>query len=155
MMRLFGALTVAAMIAGCTAAPMTVRPTDPLEALRYDIAELLADSLFRSTQTGILIVSPGHREVLFERNSRMLFRPASNMKLLTSSAALLLLGPSFGFHTVVSADSLDNLGTVWGNLTIRGSGNPDLTSADLDSLAVGLTRLGISKILGNIVADVS
>ena len=51
-------------------------------------------------------------------------RPASNMKLVTSSAALVLLGADWQFETVIeSAAPLEN-GVLRGDLVVRAAGDP-------------------------------
>ena len=52
--------------------------------------------------------------------------PASVMKLVTSYAALDLLGPAFTWNTAVYADGKVQDGTLQGNLVLRGSGDPKL-----------------------------
>jgi D-alanyl-D-alanine carboxypeptidase/D-alanyl-D-alanine-endopeptidase (penicillin-binding protein 4) len=140
---------------GCAAPREITRPSNPVEALRYDIDSILSDSIFVPTDAAIKVVSLDRNEVLYERNSRKLMRPASNTKLLTSAAALLTLGQDHVFQTRILADSLRADGSVEGPLYIKGFGNPDLTTADLDSMIQQLKAIGIRSISGNIVADAS
>ena len=44
-------------------------------------------------------------QVLYERNADLSLNPASNMKLLTSAAALARLGPGYRFTTRVLASA--------------------------------------------------
>jgi len=143
------------LLAGCAGTGIVTRPSDPMEALRYDIDRILADSVFIPARAAVKIISLDRGDVLYDRDSKVLMRPASNLKLLTTSAALKILGTDHVFHTVIFADSLTPDGTVNGNLYLRGTGDPDLTSADLDTLSRQLKSIGIKKILGNIVADAS
>lgn len=143
------------LLAGCSGVDRLVRPSDPWEALRFDIERILGDSIFVPTRASVKIVSLDRDEVLYERDSRLLMRPASNMKLLTSAAALHILGTDYSFQTGVLADSIDEKGTVHGNLYLKGYGNPDLTTADLDTLVSRLRGAGIRKVTGNIVGDAS
>ncbi len=143
------------IFAGCAATSITTRPDDPLEALRYDIDRVLADSAFMPTRASIMIVSLDRGDTLYERDSKILMRPASNMKLLTTSTALRILGTDYVFRTVVAGDSLTSDGTVNGNVYLKGMGDPDLTTDDLDSLSSQLKAIGIKKVTGNIVADAS
>jgi serine-type D-Ala-D-Ala carboxypeptidase/endopeptidase (penicillin-binding protein 4) len=80
--------------------------------------------------------------------------PASVMKLLTSSAALDLLGPAFTFHTdVLLAGNLSSDGILDGDLVIRGGGDPKLTYERVWQLAHQLRARGLREIKGDIVVD--
>ncbi|HEX9615546.1 MAG TPA: D-alanyl-D-alanine carboxypeptidase/D-alanyl-D-alanine-endopeptidase, partial [Bacteroidota bacterium] len=146
-------LSSALMMAGCAVQDRLTRPDDPLEAFRYDVDAILADTVFIPTTPAVKIVSLDRGDVLYERNSKTLMRPASNTKLLTSSAALGILGTDYRFRTCLLADSLAPDGTVQGPLYIKGYGNPDLTIADLDSMVDQLKAIGVKAISGNIIAD--
>lgn len=140
---------------GCAMFKPGGRPSDPLEALRHDIALILSDSIFVPSQASVKVVSLDTKEVLFEHNSRLLMRPASNMKLLTSSSALGILGLQHQFRTVVSAEVNEENRSVCGKLYLKGFGDPDLTPADLDSLAAQVEQQGLKAVCHSIVADVS
>lgn len=129
--------------------------SDPIDRLRADIDAVLADSVFQSTVPSVRVVDPSTGEILYDRNSHMLIRPASNMKLLTSATGLHVLGTTYTFKTSVGWDSLGADGTVRGNLYLRGYGDPDLTTDDLDSLARRIHEAGVRRVLGDIVVDVS
>lgn len=148
-------IILAVMVAGCTAPREVTRPADPLDALRYDMDSVLSDSIFIPTDAAVKIVSLDRNEILYERNSRKLMRPASNTKLVTSAAALLILGTDYKFPTLILADSLRPDGSVEGPLYLKGFGNPDLTTADLDSMIAQLKAIGVRSVTGNIVADAS
>lgn len=152
---LFVALLAVALCSGCAGIFPPGIPRDPVERLRYDIDRILDDSLFIPARAGIKVVSLESGEVLYERDSKTLMHPASNMKLLTAAAATALLGKDFPLKTAVFADTLLTADTLTGNLYFKGFGNPDLKSADLDTLVAQIRAAGISAVQGNIVADVS
>lgn len=126
---------------------------DALYTLRNAIDSTLTDSLFTATQASILVKSLQTGEVLYERNSKLLLRPASNNKLLTTAAAVLELDSSFTFWTILAADTPIVKGTVLGNLYLKGYGNPDLTMKDLDTLVAQVKAAGVRNVVGNIVVD--
>ena len=146
---------IALAFSSCAIFRSTGRPSDPLAGLRYDIDQVLADSIFTPTRAGIKVISSNAREVLFERDSKLLMRPASNMKLITSSTALHVLGKDYRFRTSVYADTAVTDSLLDGNLYIKGFGNPDLATADLDSLAGQVRSLGVKYITGGVIADVT
>jgi serine-type D-Ala-D-Ala carboxypeptidase/endopeptidase (penicillin-binding protein 4) len=78
---------------------------------------------------------------------------ASNEKLLTSMAALDILGPSFRFPTTAAADTRARDGVLHGDLWLVGGGDPTLTLDDLGRLADGVRDAGISRIAGDVIGD--
>ncbi len=86
-------------------------------------------------------------KALFSKNFRQTFIPASTVKLITSLAALELLGSDFHFTTDIFLDSENTL-------YIKGYGDPFLVSEKVRSLALRIAALGISRI-NTIVLDSS
>ena len=151
-----GVLSASALIlmVGC-AGSLPMGSDDPVERLVADIDSVLADSVFRSTVPSVKVFSPSTGETLYEKNSDLLVRPASNMKLLTSALGLHVLGPQYQFKTSIGWDSVSVDSVIPGDLYLKGYGNPDLSTRDLDSMATRLAAMGIKSIGGNIVADAS
>jgi len=138
---------------GC-AATQKKGKASPVATLRAKIDAMLADSALYRSQAGLKIVSLRTGEVLYERNAQLLFHPASNQKLLTSSAAFVLLGEDFNFKTSLACDSsVWQNGVIKGDLALIGRGNPDLTTGDLSTLAQTLAQQGIREITGNLICD--
>lgn len=80
--------------------------------------------------------------------------PASLMKLLTTTAALELLGPAYAWRTEVLADRMpDDQGVLLGDLYLRGSGDPKLTYDRLWLLLRELRGRGLREIRGDLVID--
>lgn len=93
--------------------------------------------------------------------------PASTMKIITSAAALLTVGPQFQFTTRLEAapDSVGPSGTVDGPAYLIGAGDPMLSTraysrANLDGLGTSLDDLarnvresGTTRITGGVVVD--
>jgi D-alanyl-D-alanine carboxypeptidase/D-alanyl-D-alanine-endopeptidase (penicillin-binding protein 4) len=126
-----------------------------LANLRKSIDNILTDSIFVPARVGIKVISLGNAEVLFERNGKALFQPASNLKLLTAATALHELGKGYEFRTVIYSDSVVRGGDLRGNLCIKGFGNPDLTTTDLKWMVGQLKDNGLGNIQGDIVGDTS
>jgi D-alanyl-D-alanine carboxypeptidase/D-alanyl-D-alanine-endopeptidase (penicillin-binding protein 4) len=78
---------------------------------------------------------------------------ASVMKLVTTLAALDLLGPAFTFHTDVFIRGELANGVLEGDLVIRGGGDPHLTYDRVWQLAHQLRARGLREIRGDIVVD--
>lgn len=87
-------------------------------------------------------------------NEKTVMHPASVIKLVTTFAALDILGPDYVWKTAVFADGqLDSNGVLNGSLYIRGSGDPSMTSERLRDLLLQVRASGIQHIKGNLVLD--
>ncbi|MDP9184923.1 MAG: D-alanyl-D-alanine carboxypeptidase [Actinomycetota bacterium] len=80
---------------------------------------------------------------------------ASNEKLLTSMAALELLGPSFRFETRTATSARVKGGVLRGDLWLIGGGDPTLTYDDLAALATRVREGGVTRVTGDVVGDTS
>jgi D-alanyl-D-alanine carboxypeptidase/D-alanyl-D-alanine-endopeptidase (penicillin-binding protein 4) len=123
------------------------------DTLWKHIDQILDDSSFGSCFIGAKIITLADNRTLYERNSKKLFHPASNQKLLTTAAVLNLLNANYEITTkcFISGEIFD--GMINGNLYIKGSGDPLLTTWDLDSLASRIKMKGITSITGDLVGD--
>ena len=124
---------------------------DPALAARIDAALL---RLGPSTIHGVRVLASSSGEVLYERNPDLSLNPASNMKLLTSSAALAKLGPDYRYTTSVrSGREPDRKGKVRGDLFLVGGGDPVLELKDLEALADAVRAAGVRVVTGDLVTD--
>jgi len=97
-----------------------------VEGLVSTLEGVLAD-LRQIAQVSVHVRDLETQHVLFDSEGDIPLIPASNQKILTTSAALDLLGPEYTFRTVVSyAPS---------QLCLRGEGDPVLHADDLSELA--------------------
>ncbi len=134
---------------------------DARASLVADLDRIFADPNFAAAQWGVEVVSLDRGEILYERNAYSLYMPASNNKLLTSTAALVRLGPDFRYETPIVADGTVSEGVLKGYLRIVGSGDPSLAPRfhSDDAFAVfkewarNLKERGIRKIEGDLVGD--
>lgn len=79
--------------------------------------------------------------------------PASVMKLVTTFAALDVLGPAYVWNTPVYIDGTVQDGSLRGNVYVRGQGDPKLVMERLWLLMRRLQGQGIQVIVGDIVLD--
>lgn len=107
---------------------------------------------------GAQVVELGSNRVVFEKEGERPLVPASNMKVLTTAAALALLGPDFAHETKVMAGAPPQAGVIAGPIIVVGSGDPTIARRfDADPLlsdwAEALWQAGVRRIAGDVVAD--
>ena len=79
--------------------------------------------------------------------------PASLTKLVTTYAALDLLGPAWAWSTPVWLQGTVSDGVLDGNLVIKGTGDPKLVPERLWLMLRRVQQLGVREIRGDIVLD--
>ncbi|MBE9129088.1 MULTISPECIES: D-alanyl-D-alanine carboxypeptidase/D-alanyl-D-alanine-endopeptidase [unclassified Coleofasciculus] len=105
---------------------------------------------FRYSRWGILIQPLFSNTTLYSHDADRYFIPASNVKLLTTAAALYRLGSDFRIRTsVYGADTGADITT----LRVIGRGDPSLSDEQLKDLAQQLKSHGIRRVEQLIVDD--
>ncbi|MGE5498162.1 MAG: D-alanyl-D-alanine carboxypeptidase, partial [Syntrophothermus sp.] len=125
------------------------------------IDDVFNDPNFASSNWGVVIKSLETGEYLYKRNEDKLFMPASNLKLFTTSAALLLLGKNFKYKTSLYINGNVEGSQLKGDLVIQGTGDPTnserFNQGDIykvyNTWADTLLAHGIEEITGNIIGD--
>ena len=119
---------------------------------------------------GALVVDAETGETLYALNADHYFKPASNVKLFTTTMALATLGSDFRVRsTIEAAGALDRAGRLRGDLVLVGRGDANLSNrvfpfakqgeragpADkvLAELADQVVARGVKQVRGDIVAD--
>jgi D-alanyl-D-alanine carboxypeptidase/D-alanyl-D-alanine-endopeptidase (penicillin-binding protein 4) len=94
--------------------------------LGSDVDALLGDRLLRRAAVGVEVVrlggGPAEDATLYRRDAQVPLIPASNLKLLTTAAALQKLGPDFKFRTSFLVGEAD--------VAIVGAGDPSFGDAE-------------------------
>lgn len=124
---------------------------------------LLADSSMKHSSVSISILNSGNGETVYEFNALESQIPASVMKLVTSAAALELLGPDYRFYTRIGhTGSLNkNTGRLNGDIIISGGGDPALGSGYfkehyhdfLKNWITEISNLGIKSVEGRVLTN--
>lgn len=123
------------------------------EELPDAIATILRTSPIRGARAGVIVSDLETGEIVYGKNADELLNPASNVKILTTAAALARLGPDFRYPTeVLFGGPVDN-GVLKGNLYLRGKGDPSLSTERLYGIVRQLRHLGLREVQGNLVAD--
>lgn len=126
------------------------------------LARRLKKAGLRSADHGVVVMTRGAQpRVVFAHNATRPLRPASAAKVLTSAAALDLLGPSHVFRTRLTARGAIADGTLEGDLVLHGSADPNLSGREFsgdamhvpDAFASAVRRAGIRRVTGALVLD--
>jgi D-alanyl-D-alanine carboxypeptidase/D-alanyl-D-alanine-endopeptidase (penicillin-binding protein 4) len=140
-------------------------PSNPVERQAWLKARL--DALFSAptlvgARISVAVVDAETGKVLYGRNERTGLNAASNVKLVTTAAALALLGPEFRWKTAVLTQApaeggraISAAGELQGDLILRAAGDPTLGPQDLAELANDLASLGLRKVRGGLLLDAS
>ncbi|KTC76756.1 D-alanyl-D-alanine carboxypeptidase/D-alanyl-D-alanine-endopeptidase [Legionella brunensis] len=116
----------------------------------------LINQVSSSLNIGIEVVDLTTGATLYRRNQSRTFVPASNMKLFSDAAALMVLGPDYRFKNQLSTNASQlQKGRLKGSLYLRLSGDPSFSHERLANLFAGLRTWHINRIQGNVYIDSS
>jgi serine-type D-Ala-D-Ala carboxypeptidase/endopeptidase (penicillin-binding protein 4) len=131
--------------------------------LENAISRLSTDTALKHGQVGICVVDLKTGEILGSHNATMSLIPASNMKIVTTAAGLSILGNDYRFRTELQYDGYIKDSALYGNIIIKGYGDPTLGSPlmegvpsmnqILDNFTLKIKELGIKTIYGKIIGD--
>ncbi|MDO8250324.1 MAG: D-alanyl-D-alanine carboxypeptidase/D-alanyl-D-alanine-endopeptidase [Rhodoferax sp.] len=124
------------------------------QALPAEVDAALARARIpRDAVTLLVVDAEGQLPPRLSHRADIPVNPASVMKLVTTYAALELLGPAYTWRTPVYVEGAAREGTLFGNLYIKGLGDPKLVAERLWLLLRRVQGLGIRHIAGDIVLD--
>ncbi len=125
--------------------------------------EFISDSTMKHASVSIYMADAKSGLPVIEYEAEKSLTPASVMKLVSSAAALELLGPDYTFTTMLGyTGTLNNItGIFTGNIIIRGGGDPVLGSENfadhyngfLDDWVLAIKQKGIKKVEGRVITD--
>lgn len=121
--------------------------------LAHDLDRILSDKRLDGAMVGLEVRNAKTGKVLYKRHADQRLNPASNAKLLTSTAAMKVLGPGHRFATKVLSTGQVRGHTLHGDLYLRGGGDPTILAGDYERLAKRVAASGIRKVHGSLVAD--
>lgn len=127
-------------------------------ALPINVAEALKKIALPESEVSIyvqaLAAKPSELNApLLQHQATKVLNPASTMKLVTSYAALKILGPNYRWKTDIYTDGVLRDGVLNGNLYIKGYGDPSMMVDDFNRLLRTLYNGGIHSINGDLVID--
>ena len=150
------------------------RPSAPLELprppldltqrrawLKSALDDALAVPTLSRSRVGVLVVESEGGKPIYARGEKLALNAASNVKIVTSAAALALLGPEYRWRTTVAAQigakgsPIGPGGELTGDLFLKGYGDPTLGPEELGAMISELAAVGLKHVRGAIVADES
>jgi serine-type D-Ala-D-Ala carboxypeptidase/endopeptidase (penicillin-binding protein 4) len=131
------------------------------------VAAILRHSGIGGSGTGVYIWDLDAARLIYEHNGTTRLVPASNMKLVTSAAALAEWGADHRFVTELYLPDtpVSGSGVLDGDVYLRGLGDPSLstrsyqqdvfglTTASFETFAHALKKEGVRKIRGRVLGD--
>lgn len=143
LIRLAAALAGAAL---CLAPAAAAQLPEPL-------ARALAKAAIPESAAAFYVHEIGASQPALAVGAERAMNPASTIKLLTTYAALELLGPAYLWSTEAYAAGPLKDGVLAGDLVLRGRGDPKLTIENFWLLLRGLRSRGVREIRGDLVLD--
>lgn len=124
-----------------------------LTELPANVSKALKDAGISPRNVGVVVQAVDADQPLVRNNALQAMNPASTMKLVTTYAALELLGPAYTWQTEALSESTPTNGQLKGNLYLRGSGDPRLALEQFGLLLRQLHARGVTNIDGDLVLD--
>jgi len=154
--------------AALAAAGVGLRPALAAASVSSAISSILQKHDVAGGSTGVYIWDFDAAQQVFASHADSRLVPASNMKLVTTSAALGRWGPQHRFKTELYGPDVPIYeGVLYGNLYLKGFGDPSLSTlsyqrqtlgfatASFESFAKRLRTLKVHKVKGRVLGDES
>ena len=133
------------LLGGCASVSQTSTPAT--------LDKLLSDPALQGATVSLMVRDARTGSTLYQHNPRTRLVPASNLKLLTTAAAMDVLGPQYRFATQLLSNGIRQGDRLTGNLYLRGLGDPSIQFADYQALAAQLASQGVRQVQGDLVFD--
>src|SRR5688572_19535955 len=117
------------------------------------VAKALRDTGIPQSSVGLVVQELGTPRARLAHNAGAAMNPASVMKLLTTYAALEMLGPAYRWKTEAYLDGPLRDGVLEGNLALKGHGDPKLNYESFWMLLRALRGRGLAEIRGDVLVD--
>ena len=126
------------------------------DSLTEAIDQIIYEQLPEGTDIALMVYDLTNDTTVYAYREKIMCRPASVQKVITSVTALSSLGADYKFKTVLKTQgTIDKDSVLNGNLYIVGGLDPALNEHELRSMVSDLKKAGINRINGTLYADVS
>lgn len=139
------------------------RTLSPKEQLEQNIEKLKNDPIMRVANWGFVVYDVQKKQTITGYNEYSPLIPASTTKLLSTDASMALLGGRFRWITQLEySGTIDESGTLNGNLFIIGSGDPSMGTGKAGAKSYNeivaeysakINEAGIKRINGDIIVE--
>ncbi len=137
----------------CIVAALLLAPDAGAVALPATVMQSLKQAGIPLGNAAIEVREVRARRPLLTLNADRPMNPASTMKLLTTYAALDMLGPAYSWKTEAWLDGELKDGVLHGNLVLKGYGDPRFTLEQFWLWLRELRARGLREIHGDLVLD--
>jgi len=161
-------LAVFTLLLLCVVVGSGLRPDAAAADVDDAIDAVLEKNGVAGSQSGVFVWDLDADRQVYGHNASTELAPASNMKLVTSAAALMDWGEDHRFTTELYAPDVPVYdGVLFGNVYLRGLGDPSLstrwyqknvlglTTASFEAFARYLKKDGVKKLRGRVLGDAS
>jgi D-alanyl-D-alanine carboxypeptidase/D-alanyl-D-alanine-endopeptidase (penicillin-binding protein 4) len=146
--------TLHRLAAGMLAAAVLAAPAAAQQAaLPPPVAQALARAGIPQSSAALFVQEVGAHAPVLAFNTAEPMNPASTIKLVTTFAALELLGPTFTWKTEAYIAGPLHDGVLDGDLVLKGYGDPKLTLERFWLFVQTLRARGLREITGDLVLD--
>ena len=126
------------------------------DSLTEYIDQIIYDELPEGTDIALMVYDLTNDTTLYAYREKIMCRPASVQKIITSVTALTSLGADYKFKTTLRTQgSIGKDSVLNGNLYLVGGLDPALNEHELRSMVSDLKKAGVKRINGTLYADVS
>jgi D-alanyl-D-alanine carboxypeptidase/D-alanyl-D-alanine-endopeptidase (penicillin-binding protein 4) len=140
---------------------LTVAPARALDPLDQLLAQEVARAARGTPNLAVHVLELGSRQTDYAYRADVRMVPASNQKLLTTAAALSLLGPGYAFETEIGLRGMAGADGVFaGDLAVRGAGDPTISGrengdpyAAFRRWAAALRARGVQRLEGHLYLE--
>jgi D-alanyl-D-alanine carboxypeptidase/D-alanyl-D-alanine-endopeptidase (penicillin-binding protein 4) len=132
-----------------------VRPPAAQDEARLpvEVQRVLAERRVPESSLSVYVREVGAPAPLVSHNATVPRNPASTMKVLTTYAALELLGPAYTWRTRAWAAGPVRDQVLDGSVVLEGGGDPFMTADRWWGFVNGLRQAGVERITGDVVID--
>lgn len=124
------------------------------------VKDLMLTDYMKNSDLSMIVKDLESGEIIYDYNINKAIIPASTLKIITTSTALELFGADYRYETILQYDGEIKNGVLYGNIYIKGSGDPTLGSEYfenrtkfLDNWIEAIRNLGIKEVMGSVIAD--
>jgi len=126
-----------------------------IDSVTESIDQIIYEDLPEGTDIAIMVYDLTNDTTLYAYREKIMCRPASVQKVITSVTALSSLGADYKFSTKLRTRGTIKDGVLEGDLYLVGGLDPSLNEHELRSMVSDLKKAGVTRIGGTLYADVS